>query len=321
MLETLKYGDLVEELGVVLRFEIAPLHHLDGHGLVRLTMPPLPDGGEGSRAYLLLEFVHVLERLSEAFLHLFHAGFLVQGRTLVADPSADDVRSARALPPETHGLHVPKSSVHGPGDRVERPPQFPSGVELAYLLEAAADVPSGQLAVVRGDPGRFQSPLGGHTNLRVHLQQRRDQLLRLDAYVLPEFVVKDVIGRPDLAEQSAGVLVLEGGIPPEEQVQYDPHGPHVDGVGVGTSHQNFGRHERGRAASGNESIGRAVRKSLGETEIGELGVGVRDVVDQKHVFRFQVPVDDAAPVHVPYRLQQIAGQIPGVLFGVGGFFR
>mmetsp|Transcript_54213 Transcript_54213/g.162327 ORF Transcript_54213/g.162327 Transcript_54213/m.162327 type:complete len:256 (+) Transcript_54213:697-1464(+) len=117
-----------------------------------------------------------------------------------------------------------------------------------------------------------------------------------------------------LAEEGALIFLHEGGVSDEEDVDYDPHGPQVHGLIVGMILEDLGGDVRGGAAPRDEGVGGV--HPLGESEVSHLDVGVILPADQEEILRLEVPMGDAAIVHVGHRVQQHLGQIPGVQFSV-----
>lgn len=56
---------------------------------------------------------------------------------------------------------------------------------------------------------------------------------------IPVFCVEFVFGFADFAKESALVVIDEGGVSPEEDVEYDAYGPHVGRFVVGDSVEDF----------------------------------------------------------------------------------
>mmetsp|Transcript_34634 Transcript_34634/g.69968 ORF Transcript_34634/g.69968 Transcript_34634/m.69968 type:complete len:353 (+) Transcript_34634:3802-4860(+) len=313
MPERLEDRHLLEELSVILRLQILPLHNLDGPHVSALLMPRLPYGGKRPGPYLVLQNVQVLEGFANLDTGQFRfLGPALNGTLGRLVPTAT---GQSRLGREANLLLIPKLGMDGPINGMHRPLELPPSVELAHLRQRSRQVAIRQFLIINRHPPRSQCRTGIIPNAGIDLQKRRNKLLSLDANILPILVMEDIIGGSNLPKQCLGILGLERGIPPQQKVEDDSAAPHVDGRSVRYAQEDFGRDEGGSAASGSETAGR-VGQTLGEAEVAQLDVGIVDLVHQEEVFRFQVPMNNPIRMDIPNSIQQPPRQIPRKFFRI-----
>jgi hypothetical protein len=137
---------------------------------------------------------------------------------------------------------------------------------------------------------------------------------------VPLLRVHGELARADLVEEGVLVLVGEGRVAAEEDVEDDAQRPDVAlGAVLGVGRDHLGRNVAGRPARRAHHLVRP-GQDLGEAHVGQLDGRVVLLALEQHVLGLEVAVDDALAVgvgdgrrHQPHHLPRLALAVAGLL--------
>ena len=187
-------------------------------------------------------------------------------------------------------------------------------LELLQLLQIRLEGRALDVLAVLDDPGVLEHVARRAARVRVHGQQRVDEVLGLVGDLAPEVVVELVDAGLDALVELLVVVVVEGRVAAEQDVREHADGPHVDLLAVGLAVQDLRRDVARRAAELVEAP--RARELRREPEVAELDRRVVVVRHAQQILGLEVAVHDAQVVAVLDRLEQDQDQVPRLLLAV-----
>mmetsp|Transcript_13972 Transcript_13972/g.44731 ORF Transcript_13972/g.44731 Transcript_13972/m.44731 type:complete len:334 (-) Transcript_13972:282-1283(-) len=176
---------------------------------------------------------------------------------------------------------------HSHGGRLEAP----LGVKTAHFRERGAEL---ELRRVQ-HPGVVEYLLDGKALPGVYNEHLGHKVNSFPGYVLPLLAVELVCAGANLFEELTHVVVVEGRVADEQDVEDDSHGPHVARRAVerpaGLDGNHLGCHIVGRAHHGLVDV-RPVHDH-GQAKVGDLDLRVVVLAGEDEVLGLEVAVQNA----------------------------